>query len=138
MYGFTYQQERQLDIMETAAGNEGSAGGMMGAGMGMGMGMGVGTMFGQQMQQVSQSMNSTQAPPPPPPTFTPYYLYVNNAQQGPFDLPTLQTLAQSGTLTPQTLVWKQGMANWAAASSQPDLMGLFGSVPPPPPPPVMP
>lgn len=136
--GFTYQQERQFDIMETAAGNEGSAGGMMGAGMGMGMGMGVGAAFGQQMQQVSQSMNTMQAPPPPPTAFAPYYLYVNNSQQGPFDLPTLQTLASAGTLTPQTLVWKQGMAGWAAASSQPDLMGLFGSTPPPPPPPVMP
>lgn len=136
--GFTYQQERQFDIMETAAGNEGSAGGMMGAGMGMGMGMGVGAAFGQQMQQVSQSMNTMQAPPPPPTTFAPYYLYVNNSQQGPFDLPTLQTLASAGTLTPHTLVWKQGMTGWAAASSQPDLMGLFGSTPPPPPPPVMP
>jgi len=134
--GFTYQQERQFDIMETAAGNEGNAGGIMGAGMGMGMGMGVGAAFGQQMQQVSQSMNTIQAPPPPPMAFTPYYIYVNNTQQGPFDMPTLQTLASSGTLTQQTLVWKQGMASWAAAGTQPDLISLFGSTPPPPP--VMP
>lgn len=134
--GFTYQQERQLDIMETAAGNEGSASGIMGAGIGMGMGMGIGAMFGQQMQQVSQSMNpmQSQTPPPPPNTFTPYYLYVNNSQQGPFDLPTLQTLVSAGTFTSQTLVWKQGMAGWAAASSQPDLVGLFVNTPPPPPP----
>ena len=134
--GFTYQQERQLDIMETAAGNEGTAGSMMG--MGMGMGMGAGAMFGQQMSQMSQSMNPMQAPPPPPTAFTPYYLYVNNTQQGPFDQATLRTLASAGTLTPQTLVWKQGMAGWAAAGSQPDLIGLFGTTPPPPPPPVMP
>lgn len=134
--GFTYQQERQLDIMETAAGNEGSASGIMGAGIGMGMGMGIGAMFGQQMQQVSQSMNpmQSQTPPPPPNTFTPYYLYVNNSQQGPFDLPTLQTLVSAGTFTSQTLVWKQGMAGWATASSQPDLVGLFVNTPPPPPP----
>lgn len=134
--GFTYQQERQLDIMETAAGNEGSASGIMGAGIGMGMGMGIGAMFGQQMQQVSQSMNpmQSQTPPPPPNTFTPYYLYVNNSQQGPFDLPTLQTLVSAGTFTSQTLVWKQGMAGWATASSQPALVGLFVNTPPPPPP----
>lgn len=135
--GFNYQQERQLDIMETAAANEGSAGSMMGAGMGMGMGMGVGTMFGQQMSQVAQSMNQQQAPPPPPVGFTPYYIYVNNAQQGPFDLTTLRTLVSTGMFTPQTLVWKQGMAGWAAAGSQPELSGLFGNTPPPPPP-VMP
>ena len=90
-------------------------------------------MFGQQMSQMSQSMNTMQTPPPPPTAFTPYYLYVNNTQQGPFDLPTLQTLVSAGTFTSQTFVWKQGMAGWAAASTQPDLMGLFGSTPPPPP-----
>lgn len=131
--GFTYQQERQFDVLETAAGNEGNAGGMLGAGMGMGMGIGVGNMFGQQMSQMSQSMNTMQTPPPPPTAFTPSYLYVNNTQQGPFDLPTLQTLVSAGTFTSQTFVWKQGMAGWAAASTQPDLMGLFGSTPPPPP-----
>lgn len=135
LQGFTYQQERQLDIMETAAANEGNAGSMMGAGIGMGMGMGVGASFGQQMSNISQSMNTIQTPPPPssPTSFIPYYLYINNTQQGPFDLQTLQTLASTGTLTPQTLVWKQGMPGWAAANSQPDLIGLFVSTPPPPP-----
>ena len=40
--GFNYQQERSFDVMQTAAGNEGSAGGVMGAGLGMGMGMAMG------------------------------------------------------------------------------------------------
>lgn len=35
--GFTYQQERSFNVMETAAGNEGTAGGVMGAGLGLGM-----------------------------------------------------------------------------------------------------
>jgi membrane protease subunit (stomatin/prohibitin family) len=39
---YSYQQERTFDTMQTAAGNEGTAGGMMGAGMGMGMGVGMG------------------------------------------------------------------------------------------------
>ncbi len=34
--GFTYQQERSFDVMQTAAGNEGNAGSVMGAGMGLG------------------------------------------------------------------------------------------------------
>ena len=69
--------------------------------------------------------------------FTPYYIYVNNVQQGPFDMNTLQTLAGNGVLTPQTLVWKQGMVTWAAANMQPDLANLFNPATPPPPP-VMP
>lgn len=137
LQGFSYQQERQFDILETAAGNEGGAGSaVMGAGVGMGMGVGMGGIFGQQMSQVSQQMLNLQTPPPPSSGFTPYYIYNNNAQQGPFDLPTLQTLAANGVVTAQTLVWKQGMTGWAAAGTQADLAGLFMATPPPPP--VMP
>lgn len=130
--GFTYQQERQFDIMETAAGNEGSTGNIMGAGIGMGMGFGMGNAFSQQASQMAGSMNTFQTPPPPPIAFTPYYIYANNTQLGPFDMATLQTLVASGMLTPQTLVWKQGMSAWAPASGQPDLVSLFGTTPPPP------
>ena len=137
LQGFTYQQERQLDILETAASNEGGAGSaIMGAGIGVGMGVGMAGTFGQQMNQVAQQLQNPQAPPPPPMGFTPYYIYVNNAQQGPFDQATLQTLATSGVLTAQTLVWKQGLPGWVAAGTQPDLAGLFMATPPPPP--VMP
>jgi membrane protease subunit (stomatin/prohibitin family) len=73
--GFTYQQERSYDVMQTAAGNEGSAGTLMGAGMGVGMGMvmapAVGQAYGQMASQVqlapapapaaSQSSSSTEA-----------------------------------------------------------------------------
>lgn len=45
--GFTYQQERGMDVMQSAASNEGGgASGLMGAGMGLGMGVGVGGAFG--------------------------------------------------------------------------------------------
>lgn len=45
--GYSYQQERGMDVMQSAAGNEGSAAsGLMGAGMGLGMGVGVGGAFG--------------------------------------------------------------------------------------------
>lgn len=136
--GISYQQERQFDILETAAGNEGGTGSaMIGAGIGAGMGFGMAGAFGQQMNQAAQQMTAPQSPPPPPMGFSPYYIYVNNVQQGPFDMNTLQTLVSSGALTPQTLVWKKGMAAWAAANLQPDLVGLFSSATPPPPP-VMP
>ena len=136
--GISYQQERQFDVLETAAGNEGGTGSaMIGAGIGAGMGFGMAGAFGQQMNQAAQQMTAPQTPPPPPIGFSPYYIYVNNVQQGPFDMNTLQTLASNGVLTPQTLVWKQGLATWAAANLQPDLANLFNPATPPPPP-IMP
>jgi len=142
--GYTYQQERQFDVMEGAASNEGSAGTMMGAGMGIGMGLGVGGTLGAQMGQMagvmgSQPVNGQTAPqggaavPPPPPSMASYHVLVNNQQLGPFDMSRLAQMVQSGELIPQTYVWKQGMDNWAAASACPELASLFGAVPPPPP-----
>lgn len=137
--GYNYQQERQFDILETAAGNEGNAGNIMGAGMGLGMGLGVGGVFGSQMQQVGQTMNAGLAGPPPPPSPLLYYLYINGGQQGPFDIATLRTLVTSKVLTRDTLVWKQGMAQWGKAGDQPDLQQfLVSATPPPPPVPPMP
>ncbi|MEZ5148089.1 MAG: hypothetical protein R2759_13755 [Bacteroidales bacterium] len=42
MIGYTYQQERSFDVMDSAAQNEGNSGNLMGAGMGLGMGFGIG------------------------------------------------------------------------------------------------
>ena len=50
--------DRQLDVMQTAAGNQaagGMMGGMMGAGMGMGMGMNMGNMMGGMMGGMAQN-----------------------------------------------------------------------------------
>lgn len=141
MEGYTYQQERQLDVMETAAGNEGDAGQMMGAGMGLGMGFGVGGAFGQQMGSMANVMNAQPAQPqqgggnvpPPPPTGVSFHVLLNNVQQGPYDMAQLTQMAQTAQLTRETYVWKQGMAQWAKAADCPELQNLFGTVPPPPP-----
>jgi hypothetical protein len=129
MEGYTYQQERQLDVMETAAGNEGSAGQMMGAGMGLGMGFGVGGAFGQQMGNMAGVMQQQQATPPPPPMATVWFVLVNN-QQYQYDINALGQYIQSGQITRDTLVWKNGMAQWAKAGDCTELQGLFGVTPP--------
>lgn len=67
--GFNYQQERSFDVMQTAAGNEGSAGNVMGAGLGMGMGMGMGVPMGGVFSQLTPqilSSNFTQPTTVPP------------------------------------------------------------------------
>lgn len=131
---YTYQQERQFDVMQSAAANEGGAGQMMGAGMGLGMGVGIGGAMGSQMSGIAAGAMNAQPVPPPPPVSVTYHVFVNNVQQGPFNMEQLQQMVQQGILTPQTYVWTNGMQQWGAASSRPDLASLFGAVPPPPPP----
>ena len=47
-------------------------------------------------------------------------------------------MAAAGTLTKETLVWKDGMANWAAAGQVPEFAQVFPAAPPPLPPPPPP
>ena len=56
--GTNYQQARSFDILETAAGNEGSAGNVMGAGMGMGMGFAIGAPVGNAFSQITPQLNT--------------------------------------------------------------------------------
>jgi membrane protease subunit (stomatin/prohibitin family) len=137
--GYSYQQERQFDVMETAAGNEGTAGSVMGAGMGLGMGFGVGGVMGGMMGQMAGNVASAQPQtPPPPPAPMQIYVYINGQQTGPCDEMALRQLHAQGQLTGQTLVWKAGMPGWAAASTLPELAAFFQQTPPPPPPPPVP
>lgn len=131
--GISYQQERQLDVMQTAAGNEGLAGQVMGAGMGLGMGFGMGNAFGNQMNQMAGSMASPTPPPPPPVPLVSYHVLVNGTQQGPYETAALRQLVQNGMLTRDTYVWRNGMPQWSKAGDCPELQSLFGTVPPPPP-----
>lgn len=53
LLGTNYQQQRSFDVLQTAAGNEGTAGSAMGAGMGMGMGVAMGGTMGGAFAQVT-------------------------------------------------------------------------------------
>lgn len=44
-----------------------------------------------------------------------WYYVQNQQRQGPVDQAAVAGLIQSGAITRQTLVWKEGMANWIAA-----------------------
>lgn len=68
---------------------------------------------------------------PPPIPQTAYWLVANGQKAGPFDMQTLGQMALSGALKKDTLVWKQGMANWDKAENVPEILALFGAVPPP-------
>ena len=67
--------------------------------------------------------------PPPIPTVA-YHVAINGQAAGPFDMSVLQQMASNGQLTASTLVWKSGMAQWAAAGSVAELQTLFPPIPP--------
>jgi hypothetical protein len=58
-----------------------------------------------------------------------WYYGKDGQQQGPVDEATIKSLLASGQLAPSDLVWKEGMANWAAASTLPE----FANAAPPAP-----
>lgn len=57
--GFDYQQERSFDVLQTAAGNEGPAGGLVGAGIGLGLGAGMGGALGNAMSNIGSNIRTT-------------------------------------------------------------------------------
>ena len=140
--------EQQTEVLKTGAqslgsmgnvGGEGGGGGMNPAGMmtGMMMGGAMGQQMAGMMAGMGQAMQGAVNTPPPMPTLQ-YYVGVNGQQAGPFTVPQLTQLVQNGQLTPQSLVWKQGMAGWEQAGSVAELSSLFapstpgnGATPPP-------
>jgi membrane protease subunit (stomatin/prohibitin family) len=125
-----YAQFQAANAMEQAAKNPGgNASEGMGMGMGFAMAQQMGQMFNQQNQQGQQ-----QGPPPVPGAEVAFYIAVNGQQQGPYNLQTLQTMIQQGSVTRDSLIWKQGMAAWTKAGDVAEVSALFGVVPPPLPP----
>ncbi len=121
-----YLKYQTAEAVRDAAQNPG--GGAAGIGVGLGAGMGI-------AQRMMESMGAPAAATPPPlPGAPAYYAGIGGAQQGPFDQTTLQAKINAGELTRETLVWRQGMANWTAAGQVADLAALFAATPPPLPP----
>lgn len=125
-----YTKFQTANAMEHAAQNSGESGGAMGAGLGMGMGMGM-------AQQMSNAFNTQQnqtpsaGGPPPIPGSEPFYIAVDGQQVGPLNQEQMKSYVSQGKLTKETLVWKQGMANWIKAGEVSELSSIFGAVPPP-------
>jgi membrane protease subunit (stomatin/prohibitin family) len=143
---FEYSRIDKLDLdkltkfktakaIEAAAKNEG---GTAGAGMGMGMGFVLAQQMGGMMtgapQASSQIGGQAQvgAFPPPMPVAVQYFYAVNGAQQGPVGVDQLKALFANRTINKESLVWKQGMASWAALQEVEELKSFLGGNTPPP------
>ena len=69
-----------------------------------------------------------------------WFFASNGQQQGPVPETQLRDLIARGSVTPDTLVWSEGMAGWQKAGEIPDLMSGASrppAMPRPGPPPVM-
>lgn len=133
---------QQTGVLKTAAaslGQMGAIGGGQGnmnpAGMmtGMMMGGAVGSQMAGMMNNMGQQMQNAMNTPPPVPTAQ-YMIATNGQQTGPYNMQQLQQMVQTGQLTAQTYVWKQGMPQWDMAGNVQELNSLFAPSCPPPPP----
>ncbi len=120
-----YATLQQLDALKTAAGNE--SGGLAG----LGVGAGAGWALGQNMMGGMAGMQQQAAQMPPPLPQSSYFVGENGNRIGPFDMSTMATKAADGSIKPESLVWKQGMASWIAAGSVDELKGMFPPALPP-------
>jgi hypothetical protein len=126
-----YAQFQAANAMEAAAKNP--AGGGASEGMGLGMGFAMASQMGQMFNPNQQNQNQ-QGPPPVPGGPVQFFVAINGQQQGPYSIETLQQMIKAGSLKADSLLWKQGMANWLKASDIAEVKDLFGAVPPPLPP----
>jgi len=122
-----YTQFQTAEAIRDAARNPG---GMAAGGMGMGMGF----AMANQMAQAAGAPGGHGAPAAPPPLprdAAPFFIAVNGEQSGPHTLEALRGRVTDGTLTRETLAWREGMPGWTAAGEVPELAPLFGASPPP-------
>lgn len=99
-------------------------------------GMTIGGAVGQNIAGTMNNMMSgiNQSAPPVIPRSIPvsaYHVAVNNQATGPFDIATLTQMAATGQLTVDSLVWKNGMAQWEKAGTVDELKSLFNNAIPP-------
>lgn len=131
----SYTQMQFADSLGNPNTNSGMASGAMGMGMGFAMAGQMAQAFapGQQGAAPGQPQAGAGAVPPPMPGAAPmFHIAVNGQQFGPYGVQQLQQYVQQGQLTPETMVWTNGMPQWAPAKSVPALQGLFGPATPPP------
>lgn len=121
-------------------GSDGGNGGGMGfnpaammASMAVGgvVGQNIAGAMGTAMSGMNQPLRNGMTPPPVP--VVAYHIAVNGQAAGPFDMTTLTQMANAGQITTDSLVWKNGMARWAKASTVNELKCLFTVMPPIPP-----
>jgi membrane protease subunit (stomatin/prohibitin family) len=129
-----YTQFQTANAIENASNNPGGAGDALGLGLGVGLGQQAAAAMGAATAATRPASPPPGAGPPPLPTAAQWYIGVSGQQVGPLDTAGLRSNVANRQLTATTLVWREGMAEWTAASTVPEIAQLLGQVPPPLPP----
>lgn len=134
-----YAKYQSAEAIGKMAENPGQ-GGMANAGMEMGMGMAMANQMhnafgGGGQQHAAPPTAPGGSAPPPLPGKSSFHVASNGQTYGPYDMNTLRQYVQSGQITRETLVWKEGMTQWSPAGQVGELGSLFGGAAPPPLPP---
>lgn len=110
---------------------------------GIAAGMAIGGSIGRNIAGTMDSMMggaptgmSGSPVPPPIPQQDRFHVAINGTATGPFNLTTLSSMVASRSLTPESLIWQEGMTNWMPAKTVPTIAALFNNGPTPPPIPV--
>lgn len=125
-----YMKFQSANAMEAAAKNPG---GEAAAGVGMGMGFAMANQLGK-MVAAPQAPPETATLPPPLPTGEAdpkYYVGKDGKQAGPFDRTAIAAYIGRGAITRETLLWKEGMAEWKMALHFPEFETVLKETPPP-------
>lgn len=99
--------------------------------------MAVGGAVGQNIAGAMNNMmgginqQTTPGAVPPPIPVVAYHVAINDQAAGPFDMSALTQMIADGLLTTDSLVWKNGMVQWAKAGTVDELKNLFSNVMPP-------
>lgn len=150
-----YFKFQSANAMEMAARNPG---GDAASGIGMGMGFAMANQMADAMRSRSgknslaeqenqpqpqlQSQSQPQQPqpqseaafPPPIPLTEPvaeYYIADKGKKIGPLELKIVIHNIKKEKISPDTLIWRQGLENWQKAGTIEELSSIFKSVPPP-------
>lgn len=123
-----YVKFQAAQAMESAAKNPG---GDASAGVGMGMGFAMANQLGKIL--VTPQEPAAGGPPPFPreETESRYFVGENGTKTGPFDKHSIIGQISAGSITRETLLWKQGMTAWGKADSFSEFKPSFQATPPP-------
>ncbi len=102
-----------------------------GGSMGDMIGMGAGIAMGQSMAESFNRKDIDKNTPPPLPerNSTMYYIALDDEQEGPFDIRTVQLFINEKKIKKDTLIWTEGLQDWVEAYSV--LEKYFNATPPP-------
>ncbi len=122
-----FMKFQSANAMEDAAKNPG---GDASAGVGMGMGFAMANQLGKNL---APGQDSAPKPPPIPEESrdVKYYVGKNGKQAGPFNMTEISHYIKIGSISRETLMWKEGMDGWKPAGQFNEFEILFKTTPPP-------